>query len=239
MSAAASAETVTVAVASNFAGTARDIAAAFESSQGHEVRLVPGSSGKLYAQIVNGAPFDVFLSADAERPERLEADGLTAAGSRRTYAVGRLVVWSRDRNLLEKSCRDIFANPGKAKVAIANPELAPYGLAARQFLEQRGWWEGLQANLVIGENISQTLQFAVRGGASVGLIAMSQVSAVEEPVCLEIVPADTHDAIEQQAVLLGRAAANEAAIAFLEFLGGPEAGAMMTADGYELPGASP
>ncbi len=228
------AETVTVAVASNFSGTARDIAKAFEADTKHNVRLSTGSSGKLYAQIINGAPFDVFLSADQNRPLRLEEEGFASHGDTRPYAIGRLVIWSSEPGLDIDDCKALLASPGKARIAIANPLFAPYGIAARQYLQHEGWWEVLEPNLVIGENISQTLQFATSGGARVGLVANSQVRG-RDGSCRELVPDDLHAPIEQHVVLLKRAEANAAGRAFMSFLGSESARAIIKAAGYRLP----
>lgn len=233
------AETVTVAVASNFSETAREVGRAFESHTDHDVRIVPGSSGKLYAQIVNGAPFDVFLSADALRPKRLEAGGFASRENRRPYAIGRLVVWSRDPELDGADCLALLASPGEDRVAIANPLFAPYGFAAKEYLQRMGWWDDLVPNLVMGENISQALQFAARGGARVGLVALSQVAGLENTSCLEYLPAASHAPIEQQVVLLDRSTGNPAALAFMQFLRAAEATTIIEAAGYGLPGDSP
>ena len=232
----AGAETVRVAVASNFVGTAAELGESFEGDTGHEVELIPGSSGKLYAQIVNGAPFDLFLSADAERPARLEAEGLAVAGSRRTYAEGRLVAWSSAPAPDGSACLAAL-RPGVAgKVAIANPALAPYGAAARAYLEHAGLWAGVEPRLVYGENIAQTLQFAAGGGAVVAFVAAAQLTGDNAPkgVCAEPLPAASHPPIAQQLVLLERAADNVAASAFLDYLASDAARARIEASGYAV-----
>ncbi len=231
------ADTLTVAVASNFAETLRSIASDFEAWTGHEVRVVPGSSGKLYAQIINGAPFDVFLSADARRPEMLEAQSLTVIGSRFTYAVGQLVLWSRDSELADGGCQDGLQKLGQKKLAIANPLLAPYGVAAKEYLLASGLWDEIQGNMVYGENIAQTLQFAATGNASFALIANSQLQQVKDldGVCALSIADGMHSEILQQVVEL--AAASDAVLAgqFLEFLRGPGSRAIISAHGYQLP----
>lgn len=235
--ATASAETVTVAVASNFSDTAVVLAQSFEANNEHKLRLVHGSSGRLYAQITNGAPFDLFLSADRERPRKLELEEKAVAGSRFTYAVGRLVVWSRNPALIGQDCLAALSQQGTGKIAIANPKLAPYGRAAQEFLVASEFWQRLQPDLVFGENIAQTFQFVASGNASVGLIAQSQLLRQSMPVtsCEYPVPASTHRAIEQQAVLLPRAAERTAAIEFLRYLRSDVARAIVEERGYGVP----
>ena len=231
------AEELRVAVASNFAGTAAELGRRFSAATGHDFELVPGSSGKLYAQIVNGAPFDVFLSADIDRPARLEEEGLTVPRSRRTYAVGQLVAWSREPASDGSACLAALRSGVPGKVAIANPEIAPYGAAAREYLQREGLWEALQPRLVLGENIAQTLQFAADGGAIVALVAAAQLETdgLPQGVCQEPVPADRHAPIEQQVVWLERAAENPAAAAFVEYLASAKARELITAAGYRVP----
>jgi molybdate transport system substrate-binding protein len=232
-----SADTVTVAVASNFANTAELLVTAYEREAGHSVRLVRGSSGKLYAQILNAAPFDVFLSADSERPARLEHEKKALVGHRFTYAVGQLVVWSRDPALLGQDCLDALKTTRYRKVAIANPDLAPYGSAAKEFLVSVRLWDALQSELVLGENIAQTFQFVASGNATLGLIARSQllVSGAPKGSCEFAVPPETHTRIEQQATLLSRAANNHGAIGFLQFLRSKTASSIISAQGYIVP----
>jgi len=231
------ADTLTVAVASNFAETLRVIASNFEEQTGHEVRVIQGSSGKLYAQIVNGAPFDVFLSADLRRPEMLEAQSLTVDGSGFTYAVGQLVLWSRDSDFADGACLDGLQKLGKKKLAIANPLLAPYGVAAKEYLVASGLWDEVQGNLVYGENVAQTLQYAATGNASIAMIANSQLEQAKrfDGVCALPIAAGAHSEILQQVVEL--AAASDAVLAgqFLEFLRGPGSRAIISAHGYLLP----
>ncbi|HNP36278.1 MAG TPA: molybdate ABC transporter substrate-binding protein [Woeseiaceae bacterium] len=229
-----------VAVASNFAPATRTLVQEFIATSKHDVRVVAGSTGSLYAQIINGAPFDVFLSADLERPRDLELQGHAVAGSRFTYALGQLVLWSRNPQYEGKNCFDELGAMGNAKLAIANPRLAPYGLAAEQYLRSVGLWDRLQANLVMGENIAQTLQFAARGGANLGFVAAAQLSMPTLPAatCVQPVPANSHAPIRQQAVLLLRASDNEAARAFLQYLKSPAGRATIVKAGYALEGES-
>jgi molybdate transport system substrate-binding protein len=224
------ADGVTVAVASNFSTTAAELAARFTADTGITVRISSGSTGKLYAQILNGAPFDAFLAADAERPKLLEQSGYAAPNSRFTYATGALVLWSRDAS----DCLDILADRRGGRVALANPDTAPYGRAAREFLQNEGYWEDVAERAVYGENIAQTLQFAATGNAVLGLIARSQlgIPQLPRPGCTWDVPAATHASIEQQAVLLARASANAGARQFLDFLRSSDAADILDRHGY-------
>lgn len=233
----AAAEVVTVGAASNFAAPVRELGARFESGTGHAVRISSASTGKLYAQIKNGAPFDVLLAADAERPERLLKSGDAVAGSRFTYAIGRLVVWSRDPRLSGASCRDALARDDLGHLAIANPETAPYGAAARESLIALGLWDRVRTRVVTGENIAQTLHFVASGNASLGFVAAAQLTAAELPdaSCSWDVPGELHRPIEQQAVLLRRAAHNPVARRFLEFLKSEAGRAIVARHGYALP----
>lgn len=230
-------EPLTIAVASNFAAPAHELAQRFEAISGHAVRITAGSTGKLYAQISNGAPFDILLAADQERPALLEEAGLGIAGSRFTYASGSLVLWSRDPAFAGVDCRAALARLGSSRLAIANPQTAPYGVAARQFLQSEGLWEAVRRRLVYGENIAQTLQFVASGNAGLGLIANSQAidERLPEATCLWRVPDEAHDAIEQQLVLLRRAESDVAAHDFLAFMRGPHGKEIITAYGYRVP----
>lgn len=219
---------VTIAVASNFSRTAAELGTQFTAATGIPVRISNGSTGKLYAQIVNGAPFDVFLAADAQRPALLEASGAAIAGSRFTYAVGELVLWSR-------SASDCYAAlHGDGRVALANPETAPYGSAARTFRVDIGLWDSVAPRAVYGENIAQTLQFVATGNAGVGFIARSQLNDPRLPAgtCSWDLPATTGGPLEQQAVLLASAAGNEEAIRFMAFLQGDPARDLIRHHGY-------
>lgn len=226
------ADSITVAVASNFNRAAADIAAEFTAATGIAVRRVTGSTGKLYAQIEHGAPFDVFLAADAERSAGLEASGRAVAGSRFTYATGALVLWSRDRN----DCLAVLAANVVGRVALANPDIAPYGRAAKEFLVSTGYWDSVSRRAVYGENIMQALQFTVTGNAALGIIARSQLSDPNLPdaACTWDVPAATYAAIDQQAVLLSRAADNENARRFIGFMQSATARAIIARHGYGL-----
>jgi len=233
----ADAEPLTIAVASNFTRPAQELAAGFEEISGVAVRVTTASTGKLYAQIANGAPFDVLLAADADRPKVLEDSGLGVAHTRFSYAIGSLVLWSRDLALANENCRALLENLDSRRLAIANPLTAPYGVAAMQFLEAANLWESVEPQLVYGENIAQTLHFVVSGNASLGLIARAQATDDRLPkaVCHWSVPASMHEPIEQQAILLQRASNNAVAVAFLSYLRTAAAREVISAHGYEVP----
>lgn len=232
----ASAEQVVVAAASNFAVPLTAIIAAFQQNAAHEVIAVNSSSGKIYAQIRNGAPFDVFLSADAEKPLKLEKEGYAVMGSRFTYALGRLVLWSADRDRIHDSPEALLDQPFR-KLAIANPRLAPYGAAAAEVLTSLGAQEQIKDQLVYGENIAQTYQFVSSGNAELGFVALSQVwrEGQLEAGSAWIVPASRHQPIRQDAVLLTRAEDNSAATQFLQFLQSAKAHEILKTFGYDLP----
>lgn len=229
-------EIVTVAVASNFAKTATAVAAAFTENTGVTVRISSGSTGKLYAQIINGAPFDIFLSADARRSELLEQSGLIVSGSRSDYAIGRLVLWSRDEKLRGKDCRDVLRRVEYSRLALANPGTAPYGEAAREVLQAVGLWASASERAVFGENIAQTLQFAATGNATLAFVARSQLKDpnLPEATCAWTVPESLHATLHQQLVLLKRARSNVGARRFVEFLGSPAAKEIIRRHGYRV-----
>ncbi len=221
-----------VAVAANFTEPAKAIAAKFEARTSHRATLSFGSSGQFYTQIANGAPFEVFLSADAERPTRTEAEGLAVASTRFTYATGRLVLWSRTPGLVD--ARGAVLARGKfEKLAIAEPRSAPYGLAAVETLTRLGLQDTLKPKIVTGSSITQAYQYVQTGAAELGFVALSQVIA-ERGGSRWIVPTSNHTPIDQQAVLLKTGAGNDAAKAFLQFLKGPEARAIIRRYGYEV-----
>lgn len=234
LAAPAQAGEVHVAVAASFAEPLRAIAQAFETETGDAVVVSEGSTGKLYAQIVNGAPFEVFLAADAERPRRLLAAGNAVAGTGFAYALGRLALWSADPARVSgpAALHGAFRH-----LAIANPELAPYGVAARETLAKHGLWEALAPRLVRGEDVGQAFQFVATGNAELGFVALAQVQGAGGSRWE--VPADQHAPIEQHAVLLAAGRDAAAARAFLAFLRGPEARARIAAAGYGLPPAAP
>lgn len=222
---------VKVAVAANFAEPARAIAQRFEAATGHEATLSFGSSGQFFAQISQGAPFEVFLSADAERPLRAEADGLAAPGSRFTYATGRLVLWSKTPGLVDSSGA-VLRGGRFDKLAMADPKTAPYGLAAVETLRKLGLHGALRPKIVTGTSVTQAYQFVDTGAAELGFVALSQVINHGQG-SRWVVPAAHHTPIDQQAVLLRTGAGNPAAHAFMAFLKGPEARAIIRRYGYE------
>ena len=227
------ADTVRVAVASNFSTVLEKLARIFEADTGHVVLSSPGSTGRHYTQIVNGAPFDLFLAADQERPQLLEQQDRIVPGTRITYATGRLVLWSPDARLVDPE--GLILQSGNFRhLAIANPRLAPYGKAAQQALESMALWEKLMAKLVQGENISQTLQFVASGNAELGFIAYSQwLEMTENPGgSTWLVPPELHEPVAQQAVLLQD---KPAARDFLRFLQSDTAMDLIAATGYGLP----
>lgn len=228
---------VTVAVASNFVVAADEISTAFTRESGVPVRISSGSTGKLYAQIINGAPFDVFLSADAERPLLLEQSGHIVSGSRRNYAIGSLVLWSHDEHLRGKDCREALQQGDYTWLALANPSTAPYGAAAREVLEAEGLWGEAARRAVFGENIGQTLNFVATGNATLGFVATSQIVNFELPAaaCQWQVPASLHAPLYQQAVLLKRARGDIGAQRFIDFLGTPTARKIIARNGYAVP----
>ncbi|MEZ5786246.1 MAG: molybdate ABC transporter substrate-binding protein [Xanthobacteraceae bacterium] len=225
----ASAAEINVAVAANFTDAAKEIAAAFRQKTGHDAVLSFGSSGQLYAQITQDAPFQIMLSADEARPEKLVAEGLAVADSRFTYAIGKLVLWSKSKDLVQGA--ETLKAGAFAKLAIANPTAAPYGAAAIEALKALKVYEMLQPKIVQGNNIAQTFQFVETGNAELGFIALSQIAG--EPAGSRwLVPQTLHAPIRQDAVLLKKGAGNDAANAFLGFLRGPEARAIIERYGY-------
>jgi molybdate transport system substrate-binding protein len=227
------ADEIRVAVASNFRQALAAAAARFDEDSGHEVVLIPGSTGKHYAQIRNGAPFDAFFAADVERPRRLEEEGRCVAGSRFTYAVGQLVLWSPDAGMVDPEGA-VLRSDRFRHLAIANPDLAPYGAAARAVLQALGLWDALAPKLVRGENIGQTFQFVISGNAELGFVARAQLEApgYEAAGSAWQPPRELYPPIEQQAVLLKDSPAGRA---FMAFMQGEEARAIVRAYGYDSP----
>lgn len=218
-----------IAVAANFTGAARTIGALFAKETGHRAVFSFGSTGQLYAQITQGAPFDAFLAADRRRPEKAVQQGYAVPGSRFTYAFGRIVLFSADRDFVRGE--SVLKRGDFTKMAIANPATAPYGAAAVEVMKALGVYDRLRPKLVQGENVTQTYQFVKTGNAEVGLVALSQVVR-HDGGSRWIVPASLYAPIAQDAVLLKRGAGNEAARAFLAFLKGPEARTVMARYGY-------
>ncbi len=230
----AQAADVVVAVAANFAETARALAPRFRAATGHSVRFVVGSTGKLAAQIMQGAPFDILLAADTARPDMMEARGLTVPGARLTYATGRIVLFTADPARLPGDGVAALREGDFAHLAIANPALAPYGRAAREALQALELWAGLQDRLVIGQNVAQALSMAATGNADFAIVARALVVSPRAPEGRWwAFPSDLHGPIRQDAVLLRRAAGNPAARAFMAFLAAPETRAAIRAAGFD------
>ncbi|MFK5986821.1 MAG: molybdate ABC transporter substrate-binding protein [Pseudomonadota bacterium] len=211
-----SADRIQIAVASNFAGAIKHIAKQFEADTGHKVNLILGSTGKHYAQIVNGAPFDAFFAADTKRPELLDTQGLIQAGSRFTYAIGKLVLWSPKTAYINQQL-SILEQASFLHLAIASPKLAPYGKAAQEVLQQLGLWKKLQVKMVRGENINQAFQFVKSGNAELGFVAYSQIISANKKIdgSYWVIPQNSYTPINQQAVLLKK---SQAAADFLSYI---------------------
>jgi molybdate transport system substrate-binding protein len=225
---------VQVAVAANFTAPMQRIAADFEQATGHQAKLAFGSTGKFYAQIRNGAPFDVLLAADDETPARLEREGVAVAGSRFTYSIGRLALWSARPGYVDGEGA-VLKQGAFRHLAIANPKLAPYGAAAVETLGNLGLLAALQPKFVQGENIAQAFQFVSTGNAELGFVALSQVveGGKLKRGSAWLVPPGLHAPIRQDAVILSRGRDNPAALALMKYLKQDEARAIIKAYGYE------
>eukprot|EP01037_Dinobryon_pediforme_P002071 gene2071-2108_t len=221
-----------VAVAANFAEPAKEIAAAFKARTGNEAILSFGASGQFYAQIRQDAPFQILLSADEDRPRQLIQDRLALEPSRFTYAIGKLVLWSRSDALVRDG--DTLKSGRFDKVSIANPAAAPYGAAAIEAMKALGVYDALQPKIVQGNSIAQAFQFIETGNAELGFVALSQLAG-NSAGSRWLVPQSLYSPIRQDAVLLKKGEGNEAAAAFLTFLKGPEARAVIERYGYVLP----
>lgn len=222
---------VMVAVASNFTRTLEKLAPEFERSSGHSVTIVSGATGRHYAQIVNGAPYDVFLAADAQVTARLEEEGRAVPGSRAVYATGRLSLWSRTPGYVDAQ-GTILTEGAFRRLSIANPRLAPYGEAAVEVLTALGQYERLSERLVQGENIAQTYQFVDSGNAELGLVAYSQVLENGAAGSHWLVPEDLHALLTQELIVLKDSAP---AREFVAFLLQPSTLALIAASGYGVP----
>ena len=231
----ARADVVQVAVAANFTAPARALAEVFARTTGHEARLSFGATGAFYTQIKNGAPFDVLLAADDERPARLEKEGDTVAGSRFTYATGQLVLWSAKPGFVDDQGA-VLKGGHFGKIAIANPKNAPYGAAAVEAMEKLGLAATLQPKLVTGESIGQTYNFIATGNAELGFVALAQVldGGKLKSGSMWVVPAQYHAPIIQDAVILNRAASNPAAKAWMELLKTPQSKELIRSYGYAV-----
>jgi molybdate transport system substrate-binding protein len=232
----AAADEVRVAVAANFTAPMEKIAAEFARDTGHRAVIAYGATGKFYAQIRNGAPFEVFLSADDETPQRLEQEGFTVSGQRFPYAIGRLVLWSPKPGYVDQQ-GEVLKKSGFQHLALANPKLAPYGRAAQEVLEKRGLWQPLQPKLVFGENITQTYQFVSSGNAELGFVAYSQIvkDGKLSAGTAWVVPQDLYAPIRQDAVLLAAGRSKPAAEQLLRYLKSAKAAAIIRSFGYDLP----
>lgn len=228
----ASAEVAYVAVASNFSAPARDIAARFTAATGYHTKLSFGSTGKLYAQISQGAPFQVLLAADAQRPQRLESEGLAVANSRFTYALGQLALYSARPGTIDESAGALF-DPGIQRLAIANPDTAPYGAAAVEVMKNLGVYGQLQGKLVRGENIAQTWQFVATGNARLGFVSLAQLRPGLGGSWW-LVPGELHQPIRQQAILLKKGETSRAARSFHTFMRQQPAQDIMRSYGYRV-----
>jgi len=235
LSSGAQAAEVSVAVASNFLAPMRLIAQAFEQETGHKVLAAYGATGSLYAQIRNGAPHHVLLSADDTTPKKLEDEGLAVPGSRFTYATGRLALWSRQPGLVDGQ-GEVLRSGKFRRLAMANPKLAPYGAAALETLTRLGLLEQVRPKLVQGDNIAQAHQFVDTENAELGFIALSQVLTQGQLTAgsVWVVPASMHAPLRQDAVLLTRGQDQPAARALLRYLKGDRALAIMRSYGYEV-----
>ncbi len=231
----ARAETVQVAAASNFAGAIQQIAVAFRKDTGHEATVTTAGTGKLYAQIRNGAPFEVFLSADDRSPAKLEAGGLAVPGSRFTYALGKLVLWSAKPNVVDREGK-ILRSGQFAHVSLGNPKTVPYGAAAVEVIERMGLRKTLEPKFVLGENVAQAQQFAVSGNAELGFVAQSGVYRDGQLTSGSawLIPSNLYSPIRQDAVLLKTGQANPAAKALLNYLQSDHAKTIMKSMGYDF-----
>lgn len=228
------AEEIQAAVAANFTAPMKAIAAEFQKATGHTIQLSFGASGNFYAQIKNGAPFQVLLSADEDIPAKLEREGLGVPGSRFTYAIGTLVLWSARPDFVDG--KGAVLQQGKfSHIAVANPKLAPYGAAGMETLDKLNLASALQPKLVFGENITQTYQFVASGNAELGFVALSQIMKDGRIASGSawIVPADMHAPLRQDAVLLAKGRNSAAAAALLRFLREPAATAIIQSYGYK------
>ena len=225
-----------VAVATNFAEVAAKLEAEFEELNGHRITIATGSTGKLYAQILQGAPFDALLAADRERPRLLEDAGIGVAGTRFVYATGRLALWSPDAGRFDGDGRLVLQAGGFRSLAIANPELAPYGKAAMQTLQSLELWRRLEHQIVMGENVGQAHALVATQNAEFGLVALSYIMSDrnETPGSRWDVPGSLHAPIRQEAVLLRHGADNAAASSFLAFLRTETARRLIESSGYRV-----
>jgi molybdate transport system substrate-binding protein len=237
----AHADDATIAVAANFTAPAEALQKLFEQRTPHHLKFTSGSTGQLYAQIANGAPLDALLSADREHVDQLIAAGLADGSLRFTYAIGKLALWTHEKDKFKPLDLKSLARTDYRWLAIANPELAPYGLAAEQALRKLGLWESLQSRIVRGESIAQTFALAETRNADLAFVALSQVIAYKDKDAAASfeVPQELYEPINQDAALLTRASGNAAARGFLEFLRTPDALRVIQGFGYGAGPAAP
>ena len=231
----AQADEVQVAVAANFTAPIQAIATAFEKDTGHKLVTSFGATAQFYPQIKNGAPFEVFLPADDTTPKKLETEGDTVKGSRFTYAIGTLALWSAKEGYVDAKGK-VLSDTRYQHLSIANPKTAPYGLAATQVLAKLGLTDKVKAKIVEGQNITQAYQFVSTGNAELGFVALSQIYKDGKVTggSAWIVPAQMHDPIKQDAVILNKGKDNPAAKALVDYLKGPKAAAVIKSYGYQL-----
>jgi molybdate transport system substrate-binding protein len=227
----ARAGTTNIAVAANFTDAAKEIASAFKAKSGHEAILSFGASGQIYTQIQQSAPYQVFLSADDERPKKLAEEGLAIQGSRFTYAIGKLVLWSKDQDLI-KGEATLKAN-AFSRLSIANPSAAPYGAAAIEVLEALNLYGTIKTKIVMGNTIAQAFQFIETGNAEIGFVSLSQITG-NKAGSRWMVPQSLYTPIRQDAILLKNGETDDASREFMSFLKGPEARAIIEKYGYVM-----
>ncbi len=235
LAARADAGEVRAAVAANFTVPMKKIAEMFEADTGHTLKASFGSTGKLYSQIKSEAPFDVFLAADDTTPTKMAKEGLGDPASQFTYAMGKLVLWSKKPGYVD--AKGHVLQSGFGKLAIANPKLAPYGMAAQETLEGMGLWSGVLGRIVMGESITQTMQFADTGNADMAFVALSQTIKDGKPIAGSswVVPKHMYNPIRQDAILLAKPQDKAAAEALLKYLKSDKAIAVIKSFGYDLP----
>ena len=234
MAAVVQAETLNVAVASNFVYTLKLLSTDFKINTGHELRISSASSGKLFAQITHGAPYDLFLSADEKRADLLIKENKASAENTHVYALGKLVLLSHIED--EVRCMNVLNSTQLNRLAIANPAIAPYGMAAEQVLQKLGLWQHLQSRIVMGENIAQTFQFVFTKNAQAGFVAKSMLTMGREinAACIWDVPAGMYSPIKQKMVLLNKARGKDSALAFLRYMKSAQAKEIIKAAGYDV-----
>ena len=234
MSANAQAAEIKVAVASNFANVLKEIAVEFQKDTGHQLAITPGATGKFYAQISNGAPFDVFLSADDETPRKLAQEGKANASSQFTYAIGRLALWSPNPEMVDKNA-DILKTDKFKFIAIANAKVAPYGQAAVQTMQKLGVLAKIEPRVVQGESIAQTYQFVSTGNTQLGFVALSQIfeHGKIKTGSAWIVPEEMHEQLKQDAVILQACKQTSVCQDLMDYLKSDKAKKMMASYGYK------